>query len=273
VSPAAVRGDADALIATLGDNCIDRLQPPMGYSLVGGNAVNVAVQLSRLGRASAYFGAVGDDALGHRTIAALADNGVITRHVQLLPTNTAYTIIEVGPGGDRRIGHEDFGACAIYRPHEADLDVLSRARHVHIGWFPEAAHWRRLLSAAGVSLSQDLAVNKGAGHLDIAFDSAGEDRAHAERLLQAALAGGARLAVVTMGALGAIAGDGGPVQAIDAIPLVPVDTTGAGDSFIAGFLDAHLRGKDVAASLAAGREAAARTCMHPGGFPQPLERL
>ena len=103
MSPVAARGDADALIATLGDNCIDRLQPPMGYSLVGGNAVNVAVQLSRLGRTAAYFGAVGDDVPGRRTIAVLAENGVATGHVQVLPTNTAYTIIEVHPSGDRRL--------------------------------------------------------------------------------------------------------------------------------------------------------------------------
>ncbi|WP_349262472.1 PfkB family carbohydrate kinase [Geminicoccus sp.] len=245
----------------------------MGYSLVGGNAVNVAVQLAMLGRTSAYFGAVGDDAPGRRTIDALGRAGVITDHVQVLPRVTAYTIIEVDANGERRIGFEEFGACAVYEPTEADMEVLARARHVHIGWFPLAPRWKNLLREAAVPVSQDLAVNKGDGPIDIAFDSAGEDRARAEQLLARALAGGARLAVITMGALGAIAGDGGPILAIDALPLTPVDTTGAGDSFIAGFLDAHLSGKNVQASLAAGRDAAAKTCLHPGGFPQPLERL
>jgi fructoselysine 6-kinase len=245
----------------------------MGYSLVGGNAVNVAVQLAMLGRTAAYFGAVGDDAAGRRTIDALGRAGVTTDHVQVLPTLTAYTIIEVDANGDRRIGFEEFGACAVYEPTEADMEVLTRARHVHIGWFPQAPRWKNLLREAGVPISQDLAVNKGEGPVDIAFDSAGEDRARAERLLQDALAGGATFAVITMGALGAIAGDGGLLHAVDALPITPVDTTGAGDSFIAGFLDAHLSGKNVDASLAAGRDAAAKTCMHPGGFPQPLERL
>ncbi len=261
------------LVATLGDNCIDRFEPPMDHSLVGGNAVNVAVQLARLGRPAAYFGAVGDDAAGRRTIAALAGQGVATGHVQVLDAPTAYTVIEVDAQGERRIGFEEFGACALYRPGEADLLALSKVRHVHVGWLPEARHWGERLAAMGVSVSQDLAVNRSIGPLEIAFDSAGEDRERARQLLDEALAAGARLAVVTMGAMGAIAGAGRRIWAVEASPIDPVDTTGAGDSFIAGFLHARLQGKPVEDSLAAGRDAAARTCLHPGGFPQPLERL
>ena len=41
-----------------------------------GNAVNVAVQLARLGHDAFYFGAVGPDSDGRRTKDALAENGV-----------------------------------------------------------------------------------------------------------------------------------------------------------------------------------------------------
>ena len=34
--------------AAVGDNCIDRYLPPIGLSLVGGNAINVGVQLLSL---------------------------------------------------------------------------------------------------------------------------------------------------------------------------------------------------------------------------------
>ena len=36
--------------AAVGDNCVDRFLPPADECLVGGNAVNVAVQLAMLGR-------------------------------------------------------------------------------------------------------------------------------------------------------------------------------------------------------------------------------
>lgn len=69
-------------IAAVGDNCIDYFQAPPAYSVVGGNAVNVAVQLARLGCQSFYFGAVGEDAAGKRTVALLAENGVNVQYIQ-----------------------------------------------------------------------------------------------------------------------------------------------------------------------------------------------
>jgi fructoselysine 6-kinase len=51
-------------------------------------------------------------------------------------------------------------------------------------------------------------------------------------------------------------------------PVEATDTTGAGDSYIAGFLAARLTGADITEAMAAGHARAARTCTHPGGFPQ-----
>jgi fructoselysine 6-kinase len=87
-------------------------------------------------------------------------------------------------------------------------------------------------------------------------------------LALASTAGGAALAVVTMGARGAIAFDGTTWWQQDACPAQVVDTTGAGDSFTAGFIDARLDGATVSGALAAGAEWAARTCEHLAGFPQ-----
>ena len=46
-------------LIALGDNCIDRLTGAVTADLVGGNAVNVAVQAAMLGLRTAYCGAVG----------------------------------------------------------------------------------------------------------------------------------------------------------------------------------------------------------------------
>jgi len=51
-------------------------------------------------------------------------------------------------------------------------------------------------------------------------------------------------------------------------PVEIVDTTGAGDSFIAGFLAAFLGRAPLQRCLEAGRDHASRTCTHVGGFPQ-----
>ncbi|MHC2351965.1 sugar/nucleoside kinase (ribokinase family) [Sinorhizobium meliloti] len=148
----------------------------------------------------------------------------------------------------------------------------------HIGWLDDGGLLRRALSAAGVSVSQDVSVNAAAADLEvdglsIAFGSAGEDETSAERLTGEFLARGARLAVVTRGALGSLASDGAEVASAGIRAVEVVDTTGAGDSFIAGFIAARLEGRALAACLEAGRDLAADTCTHVGGFPQEPQSI
>lgn len=259
--------------AAVGDNCVDRFMPPVGLSLIGGNAVNVAVQLSKLGHRAAYFGAVGDDADGRRMIACFQQNGLVTDHVQVLDGVTAYTNIDVDETGDRILSFEEFGVCKGYRPSDADMQALKRLRHVHIGWLDDGGALRRALIAAGVSVSQDISVNAdpnnlGVDGLDIAFASAGADRNRAERMLASLLEGGAKLAVVTCGSLGSTASDGTERAETGIKPVEVIDTTGAGDSFIAGFLFGRFAGRSLLGCLEMGRDVAARTCQHVGGFEQ-----
>ena len=258
-------------IATVGDNCIDRYGPPISLSTVGGNALNVAVQLRRAGLRSAYFGAVGRDQDGQRTIDTLVENQVDVGGLQVLAGITAFTELTSDASGDRIIGVEDFGVCRGYGPSDADFDQLKFVRHVHLGWLDDAGATKRRLVSLGIPVSQDLAVNSGAAALDIAFASAGPSRADAHRLRDQALEQGARLVVVTMGALGSLASDGVNHAEMGARPIAVLDTLGAGDTFIAGFLAARLAGLAVTECLAAGRDAAAETCTHFGGFPQRAE--
>ncbi|MFS8048162.1 PfkB family carbohydrate kinase [Rhizobium sp. BR 314] len=259
--------------ASVGDNCIDRFLPPVSQSLVGGNAVNVAVQLARLGQSAAYFGAVGEDADGVRTRQTLEANGVETARLRICPGLTAYTDIEQTPVGDRIMVFEEFGVCAGYRPSESDLAVLEAVDHVHIGWMDDGGALRRRLAARGVSVSQDISVNAslenlGVEGLSVAFASAGARGKRAETMLRDMLEGGARCAVVTCGAEGAIASHRSERAEIDIARVQVVDTTGAGDSFIAGFLAAFIASRPLAACMEAGRDCAAITCTHVGGFPQ-----
>lgn len=256
--------------ATLGDNCIDRYLP-LAQAAVGGNAVNVAVQLARAGEDCSYFGAIGRDEAGRWTRDTLLENRVAIAHLQELDAPTAYTDIDVDPAGERIIAFEDFGTSALYAPTLADLSALVQLDHIHIGWFKAAAALRQVLQGHGITFSQDVAVNRDAAGLDIGFESVGPSEPLAHAALQRLQAAGCRVAVVTCGAMGSVASEGGDIVAtgIRAVPLV-VDTTGAGDTFIAGFVSAWKRGQPLAACLASGRDAAAATCGHVGGFPQRL---
>jgi fructoselysine 6-kinase len=264
---------AGIVAATVGDNCIDRYLP-LGRSTVGGNAVNVAVHLSRLGVGSAYFGAVGADTDGRRVLAALAAEGVDAAHVHIVAdVGTGTTDITFGPGGERIIGHEELGACAAYRPTPAEMTLLAGMRHVHIGWLDDGGAVKRALAAGGTDVSQDLSVTSpSAGRnpegLAVAFASAGASLDEGDAVAAALLAAGARTAVVTCGKAGSVAAEGSATARMDALAIAVVDTLGAGDTFIAGFLAARLQGEPLEACLRKGRDAAAATCGHLGGFPQ-----
>jgi fructoselysine 6-kinase len=261
-------------IATVGDNCIDQYLAPVNRALVGGNAVNVAVNLVRLGHAAAYFGAVGEDEQGKRTRTVLARTGVDTASLKLIrPGRTSLTVIATSPDGDRNFVSEDFGVCQFYRPDDQDLERLKTMAHVHIGWLNDGGDTKHELAAAGVSVSQDLSVNAepcnvSPDGLTIAFVSCDGDDDEARAVLNRTLAQGARLAVVMRGKLGSLAGCGGDTIRGAAFPISVRDTTGAGDSFIAGFLAAHLAGQPIAACLAQGHRSAAQTCQIIGGFAQ-----
>lgn len=263
---------ARSAFAAVGDNCIDRFVS-LGLSLVGGNAVNVAVQLVRLGHPCAYFGAVGADDDGALVRRLLELNGVDVAHVAERAGVTAYTDLRTLPDGDREIVAENFGAGDGYRPNAHERTLLERMRHVHLGWLNDGGELRRHLVGRGVAVSQDVSVNaqpedRAVDGLSVAFASAGSDEGLGRAKLQEMLSAGARCAVVTLGAAGSLASDGRNEARAGIHPVEIIDTTGAGDSFMAGFLSAFVDSLPLASCLHKGSITAALACAHLGGFPQ-----
>ncbi|MCL2781161.1 MAG: PfkB family carbohydrate kinase [Actinomycetia bacterium] len=256
-------------VAVIGDNTIDRYVGPAGGDYVGGNAVNVAVQLAEHGFAVHYFGAVGPDQEGERIRDALSVRGVDIEGLVTYPGESALTVIRVDDFGDRHMEEEHFGVTAEYFPSEAAMARIADADWIQIGMLPRADELRRRLRAMSPTLrmGQDCSVSSGYRELAVAFVSG--DVISAPSVASRALAGGAQLAVVTHGADGSTAyrAEGGSVhQGI--VPVAVVDTTGAGDSFIAGFVAALLRSGALAAAMSEGASWAAQTCSHLGGFRQ-----
>ncbi|WP_432563909.1 PfkB family carbohydrate kinase [Kineococcus sp. SYSU DK003] len=256
-------------IGVVGDNTIDRYLGEVEQTYVGGNALNVAVQLHRHGHDVHYAGAVADDRDGRIVRQAVAAQGVSTCGVRLDPGDTAVTLIKVAADGERTFEREDFGVTTDFMPSTAELDLLATCDWVHLGMTGAAPRIRQELRArSAVPISQDCAVSHGYDGLTVAFLSVGDDPSAAPAAARAALAGGARLAVATCGSSGAYATDGRTEWRQDAVPVDVVDTTGAGDSFIAGFTAARVAGETVPAALRAGAEWAAVTCTHVAGWPQ-----
>lgn len=257
-------------VAVVGDNTIDRFldEPELG-DLIGGNALNVAVQLAMLGLRVGYFGAVGTDANADIVRAAAAARDVDISGLVTMPGATALTTIRRDAGGDRHFETEDFGVTVEYHPDTEALRRIASARWVHVGMLPSSRLLGEQLSAlSDVPVSQDCSVSPDAHQLAVHFASAGEEHDAADRIIAEALASGAQTAVATLGAHGARAGRGAERWQMPSAPVQVVDTTGAGDSFMAGFIAARLGDATIEHALQRGVARGGFTCGYMGGWPQ-----
>jgi fructoselysine 6-kinase len=259
-------------VACVGDNCVDRYVDPPGLTQPGGNALNVAVHVAAAAVASAYLGIVADDADGRLLLVAARAADVDVDGVEVRRDgHTGVTIVRHADG-DRIFESEDYGVAADIRLAGPVLERAARHEWVHVTRVPAAAAGLAALRERGVRTSYDLGENPGIDlvtavcpHLDVAFVSA--PSAAAAAVANVLLAAGARTAVVTRGAGGALAADGSGIVEQPAEDVDVLDTLGAGDALIGAYIAAAVGGGDAAAALAAGSRAAARTCTHVGAWP------
>lgn len=255
----------------LGDNTVDRYVGAIDIALLGGNAVNVAAQLQRRSLDVIYCGAVGSDPTGAWLLERIRRAALSTAHVKVEEGQSAITIVKVGLSGDRHFEREDFGVTATFSPGPEELVRAAQADWVHLGMLPNAGAVKHALRELnpGLRISQDCAVTPGLDNASVVFFSAGEDVEGAKaRCLEAFRHGHPKVAVATMGALGSLGFDGHDWYEVGAVETNVVDTTGAGDSYIAGFIEATLEGRTLRDAMQRGARFAAATCTHLGGFPQ-----
>jgi sugar/nucleoside kinase (ribokinase family) len=237
---------------------------------IGGSGAIVAAGAARLGLRTALIGVVGDDALGRFQREALAERGVEMGGVVVdseLPTGVSVVL----SAGDDRAILTSLGTIDALCGARVQRDLLLSARHVHAGSYFLQARLRPDLPglfaaahATGMSTSLDTNWDPSAGWddglrsllpaVDCFFPNAAEARfiSGEDSVLAAAttLAREVGVVAVTLGESGALAVAGEAVVEVPAPAVDVIDTTGAGDSFAAGFLAGHLRGWSLARTLA-----------------------
>ena len=277
--------------------------PSLGLG-VGGAESNVAIGLARLGTDVAWCGRVGDDALGVLVQREIRAEGVQT-HVcvdpdaptglmikeRRTPATQKVAYYRAGSAGSR-LAPEDIpaglvedadllhvsGITAALSPvaRASLLDAVDRARSTGVSVSFDINHRASLWSEAEArAFSRDLLER-----VDLVF--AGEDEAAlvvgSHRRVEDAAAELAALGppevVLKRGAQGALSLVAGELHSAPAVPVDVVDTVGAGDAFVAGYLAERVAGGSPAARLALGVMTAAFVCLVPGdweGLPRREE--
>jgi sugar/nucleoside kinase (ribokinase family) len=236
---------------------------------IGGSGAIVAAGAARLGLRCGLVSVVGDDALGQLQLKALGRRGVdVSTVVVDRSLSTGLTVI-LSRGDDRAI-LTFVGAIDALDAGVIDLQLLRSTRHVHVSSFYLQSKLRDklepLLMAAregGASVSLDPnwdpdetwdgGLTALLPRLDYLFVNEQEARliGRGDEALDAArgLASKGPTVVVKLGSSGGLLVSGPETVRAPALPRAVVDTTGAGDSFDAGFLYGVLAGWDPARCL------------------------
>jgi fructoselysine 6-kinase len=244
----------------------------------GGNCLNVAVHASRFGATSAYIGAIGTDKAGALIRQALESERVDVSRLRHIAGPTAYCLIGHHKA-DRVFLEFDLGI-SMFTPSEQDIDHLANFDAVHIGQSSGLDAWVADASRNAL-LSYDFSTRRESKHLSkigrhcylASISSAGLSEMELGKLASRLLRAGSRWVLATRGRAGAVLYCEAGSYAHPARLIEPVDTLGAGDTFIARTLYGLLVGETPEDALAQAAHAAANTCAYNGaiGYPAPID--
>jgi ribokinase len=270
----------------LGSDAPARIE--FGY---GGSAANVsawAAVARGAGTPPVLAGRIGADERGRAAEAELRAVGVETRLAVDPDEPTGTCVVLVGPGGERSMV-PDPGANDRLAPGDLPDELLVEGTHLHLTGYTLVRDGSRAAGRAAIARARKRGVRvsvdpSSAALLSPAFldeldgvglllpnaaeaavlsgegDAEGAARALARRVPEV---------VVTLGAHGALWTDGREVRRADAAgeDAAPLDTTGAGDAFAAGFLSARLSGAGPEEALREGCRLASVAVRTPGARP------
>ena len=240
------------------------------YALLpGGKGANQALAAHRAGAEVVLAGAVGADSFAGLALDLLRRDGVDTRLVRVVEQPTGFAAIMVSSEGENTIAVAP-GANASARSDQVPDELLSAATtlvaQMEVPPSETAMLIRRLRTRGGYSLLNlapalpiDIAL---LGEIDLVVANEGETTGSDPEQLARRLRQGL---VVTRGAAGALAilRDGIRIE-VPAVAIEPVDTTGAGDTFVGVLAAALDLGSTLETALRRASAAAGLACLARG---------
>lgn len=262
----------------------------------GGAESNVVIALRRLGVPVTWVGRLGDDTFGDLIERELRAEGITVLATRSGTDPTGLMVKERRPLGRTRVRYYRStsaatrlaaadvtdaqiaraaavhltGITAAISPSARDavLDVAGRARRAgalvsfdlnfrgRLWDRAQAAHtYRRILPLTDIVFAGDDEARILAPEIDDPAD-----------LATALLELGPTEAVIKLGERGALTGVAGGRHRQAAMPITPVDTVGAGDGFVAGYLSEVLARAPIPTRLRTATQVGAYACLGPGDW-------
>jgi sugar/nucleoside kinase (ribokinase family) len=255
------------LVADAFGSPIDEVPPPNSLRLfdhmelhIGGCAANAAIAMAKLGLKTSVIGKVGDDTFGNFVVQTLKGHGIDPRGVVVDATaSTSFTFVIVGSDGQRRFLHT-MGANATLCEGDISMDVVKQAKILHVAGTmvmptldgEQTAHILAKARAAGVTTCMDTVFNNRVAdyspiigpclpHLDMFLPSIEEAERVAgtsdpKEIVRRLHDRGVGTVAVKLGPKGSYVYGHGEEAYVPSYRVKCVDTSGAGDCWVAGFL-------------------------------------
>jgi ribokinase len=231
----------------------------------GGSAANTIVSLSRLQCKTGFIGKIGSDREGRILLADFHKEHVDTKGIIKGKQERSGTVMGFIDANGERALYVDPGINDEITWNEINVEYASQAKFLHLTSFvgkksfetqkkllqilpdnvkisldPGEIYARRGLNALRPFLEKAYVVMPNAPELALLFGN-GDYKKNASLLLRA----GAKIVAVKQGREGCYVTDGKENFRIKALKVKVKDTTGAGDSFCAGFLYGLINGKGI----------------------------
>jgi sugar/nucleoside kinase (ribokinase family) len=256
------------------------------FAMVMGSATAImAMGLARLGTPVAFVGRVGEDVFGRFCLDQLASRGIeVSRVIRGDGLQTGLTVSITHPLDRALVTY--LGAIAALTGADVPSSSMSGLHHLHSSSFffqeglrPDFPDLFARAHAAGLTTSLDTGYDSHEewdgglretlretdlffpNEVELAALTGTEDPAEGLRRLE----NGQTRVVAKLGSDGAMTLEEGRVVHVPAYPVEVVDTTGAGDSFNAGFLHRWLEGAPIVECLRLGAACGALSTRGLGG--------
>lgn len=272
----------------LGDNVIDYYRNT-GECFPGGNAVNVAVHAAKQGAEAEYMGNLGTDAFAEVIVRALDAFQVAHDHCPVLSGKKTKVCNYDVTDGERSfvnvVTGPDWAGPIQLKP--ADLAHLAKADLIVSSCNAKMPKQMMAVQTLPPVFAYDFGekekyrteayYDQVCGTIDLAmFSCKPMEKEAFQTFCKPLHRRGVVHVLATIGAEGQLLSAGGRIIKKGIQKVVPGDTMGAGDSFLAAFLNTLMRmgwqknrlmpEEALLAALQAGQEAAAENCMQQGGF-------
>ena len=282
-------------IAGIGDNVVDRYIN-LGVMFPGGNAVNVAAHAAKLGAQASYIGSIGADREGQMIKNALENVGVdLSQCIFEKDSTTKKCDVNVYDGERDFIGIDEGAKWAHTTTiTEADLEYLRQFDAIHTSCNAKLHEDIYKLKELKGIVTFDYSVkekyrteeffNLTCPYLELAqFSCDHMDEEEIKNLLKAVHNYGCKNVLATMGSKGQLFYNGEEFIKGKVYYVEPVDTMGAGDSFLAALIvgllksgwkkGMHLMPEVVKKALDEAAKYSAENCLLEGafGFKESIE--